>query len=54
MKQYRSVNRVMKRGHIKAKFNQQTNFLEFYRRTSNSKDHTVFVFQIDFNAKQEG
>jgi len=43
MKQFRSLNRAIRRGHIKVQVNKVTGFLELYRRTTTSSKHKVFV-----------
>lgn len=46
-----SLNRSIKRGNVKPKVNFLTGFVELFRRTSTSKEHTVFIGQLD--AKQQ-
>lgn len=43
MKQFKSLNRAIRRGHIKVKENKLTGFLELYRKTSTSNKYTIFI-----------
>lgn len=43
MKQFRSLNRAIRRGHVKVQENKLTGFLELYRKTSTSNKHTVYI-----------
>lgn len=49
MKQFRSLTRAVKRGHVRGFLNGLTNTIELYRRTSTSRKHTVFITQISLN-----
>ena len=46
-KKGQSINRQIKRGHVVGRINMLTGFYEMYRRTSNNKNHTVFIGQFD-------
>lgn len=49
-KNYRSIGRAIKRGHVAGGFNNLTGWIDIFRRTTNSKKHTVFV--TSFNPNQ--
>lgn len=49
MKQFRSLTRAVKRGHVRGFLNGLTNTIEMYRRVSTSRNHTVFISQINLN-----
>lgn len=49
MKQFRSLTRAVKRGHVRGFLNGLTNHIDMYRRTSRSKKHTVYLQSIDLN-----
>lgn len=51
MKQFRSLNRAIRRGHIKAQVNPLTGFLELYGKTSTSKKHTVYITSFEIGGK---
>lgn len=38
-----SLTRQIKRGNVKYRVNPDTGYLEFYRRTRNSRDFTVYI-----------
>lgn len=48
-KNYRSIGRAIKRGHVVGEVNKLTGFIELYRKTTTSKKHTVFVTQFNPN-----
>lgn len=46
-KKGQSISRQIKRGNVVGHVNVLTGFYEMYRRTSNNKNHTVFIGQLD-------
>lgn len=45
-KKGQSLARQIKRGHVKGVINKALGCVDFYRRTSNSREHTVLVDRI--------
>lgn len=48
-KNSRSIGRAIKRGHVVGEVNKVTGWIDIFRRTTNSKKHSVFVTSFDPN-----
>lgn len=49
MKQFRSLYRAIRRGHIQGQINGLHNTIELFRKTATSNKHTVYLFSVDLN-----